>query len=137
MKRGFVIIFCCVTGIVSFDGAISLAEEKQKPQQICGYQFQSVVAAFETLTNDAGVSFLSSSQEYLNFQDGDNGLIWTFTRDAHPAHPGLVCQRVVQTSEKVSIDMQVMCGGPKKACDTMVSAFEEHHKTIGRQIDDR
>lgn len=131
MRLAYFDNFLGVLGVTLLSGGASYAGEHEDGDMICGQSFSNVPAAFDRLTNNPSVKFLSSSNAYLNFQDSRAGLIWTFTRETHPAHPSLVCQKVQQSGDKVSIAMEAMCGGPKKACDDMVAAFEEHHKNIG------
>jgi hypothetical protein len=64
------------------------------------------------------------SDIYVALEDGSDGTLWTFTLPAHPAHPAVVCRRVVERRGLLEIPTTIQCGGAEAACAKLRSDFD-------------
>ena len=88
-----------------------------------GIGFPSPAAALAALKARAGVTF-SEYEGWTIAEDAARQEIWSFTPDKHPAHPSLVRRTIQERDGAISIQMEVMCGGSKADCDTLVAQFQ-------------
>jgi hypothetical protein len=66
------------------------------------------------------------SDQYLAIHDLEQGSVWTFTKIGHPAHPAMICRYPIKLADgKWHTQIEVHCGGPKDACDTLVQQFRD------------
>jgi hypothetical protein len=98
--------------------------------EICDRTMASPGELLETLRDEPGVELIHEDDLYLALAEKARSIVWTFTRPNHPAHPAVVCRRVVQQGDAVGVDMRVVCVGPKAACDRMVADFQELNKRM-------
>jgi hypothetical protein len=60
--------------------------------------------------------------QYLALRDAA-GITWTFTQPANPAHPAVVCRRIVGTEGKLELETNADCRASRQACDAMMADF--------------
>jgi hypothetical protein len=98
--------------------------------EICDRTMASPGQLLDTLRNEPGIQLIHEDDLYMAFAEKSHSIVWTFTRPGHPAHPAVVCRRPVEQGAAVAIEMRVVCGGPKDACDRLVADFEELNKRM-------
>ncbi len=103
-------------------GLLWLSASAAEPSSI-GYA--TVAAALEALRKDPQAHF--STQDgwtVVSATENGNPVIWSFTPESHPAHPAAVKRTAVHEKGGAwSMEMAVLCGGPKSACDKLVEDF--------------
>lgn len=65
------------------------------------------------------------SEQYIALRDRNRMITWTFTQSSHPAHPAVVCRRVVESDGAVRLEMNTTCEANKPACDALIAEFEQ------------
>jgi hypothetical protein len=60
--------------------------------------------------------------QYLALRDAA-GINWTFTQPANPAHPAVVCRRIVGPEGKLELETNADCRSSQQACDAMMADF--------------
>jgi hypothetical protein len=60
--------------------------------------------------------------QYLAYRDSA-GITWTFTQPANPAHPAVVCRRIVGPEGKLELETDAECLASRKACQAMMADF--------------
>lgn len=51
--------------------------------------------------------------------------VWSFTPEAHPAHPAVIKRTVYEEKGAVWMRTGIICGGSKDECDKLVRQFNE------------
>jgi hypothetical protein len=93
---------------------------------LCGWSVRSPQEAFDRLSKQSKVREIERTQEYISFHDQAAGRVWTFTVAGHPAHPTAICRYATSDgSGQSTLQMNVVCGGPKPICDELVREFRE------------
>lgn len=59
---------------------------------------------------------------YIAYRDSAD-ITWTFTQPAHPAHPAVVCRRIVGPEGQLELETNAECRASKQACDAMMADF--------------
>jgi hypothetical protein len=119
--------------LVRLDGIVAIAtllagvawgEDKpplpEQPGSSIGYP--SVEAALAALHARHDVSF-SIENGWTIATDTATRTIWSFAPNGSPAYPTAVKRQVVEREGVVSINMDVLCGASKTACDDVVRTF--------------
>ncbi len=60
--------------------------------------------------------------QYLAYRDAED-ITWTFTQPAHPAHPAVVCRRVIGPESKPELETDAECHASRRACEAMMADF--------------
>lgn len=55
---------------------------------------------------------------------GPNMSLWNFVPASDPAYPAVVKRTVLDQKGDLYIDMRVLCGAPKSACDRLTRDFQ-------------
>jgi hypothetical protein len=112
------------------------AAQSNPPESDSGIGFAPPAAALAALQARAGVTF-SEYEVWTIAEDAARNEIWSFTQVRHPAHPAVVRRTVLENNGVISLDMNVMCGATKAACDTMVAQFRQLNKDLRTQLSGR
>ncbi len=107
-------------------------------RELCGVQASSYQALLSKIERDATVQAGQQSNLYLSFSpvgDGKRLLSWTFTKPAHPAHPSVICRKMVQQpSGAWTLTTETQCGGTKARCDELQAEFTDLNQRMIRAI---
>jgi hypothetical protein len=85
--------------------------------------YPTVEAAMTDLRSKSGVVF-TEQQGWTVAEDRAALTYWSFPPAGNPAYPAAVKRQIVQTSGGVTVEMSVMCGASKAACDDLVRQFQ-------------
>lgn len=92
---------------------------------LCGKPKRTPDTLYEDLSKDAKLREMRRSDVYVALEDGSDGTLWTFTLPAHPAHPAVVCRRVMERRGRLEIPTTIVCNGAEAACAKLKSDFDE------------
>lgn len=98
-----------------------------------GIGYPSPAAALAALKAKPGV-VIREDIDWTIINDTADATFWSITTGAHPAHPTAVKRRVVDRNGELTMEMSVMCGGPKEACDRVVAQFNDITGDIADQL---
>ncbi len=100
------------------------AEGEGKP--ICGERFVSLSVLLKQIRSIPGARIVSEDAFYLAIQDPKSQTIWTFTGQANPAMPSVICRRPVAGEDgQLTLHMEVRCGATKTNCAALLDAFKK------------
>jgi hypothetical protein len=106
------------------------ADAESRLHKLCGWSVRSPQEAFDRVAKQQKVREIQRTSEYISFHDPVNNWVWTFTAAGHPAHPAVICRYETLDKGLVTLQMNVVCGGPKPVCDELVREFKEHNRSI-------
>lgn len=86
--------------------------------------YPTVDAALADLHSKPGVVF-STKDGWTVATDKTALTFWSFPPPGHPAYPAAVKRTVVSRAGGTFIDMKILCGASKAACDDLVRSFEQ------------
>lgn len=109
--------------LVSVAAALSIAPGSAA-EELCGRPKAAPQALYEQLSRDSKLKEMRRSEVYVALEDGSDGTLWTFTLPAHPAHPAVVCRRVMERRGIIEIPTTVHCNGAEAACARLRSDFD-------------
>ncbi|MGI9406435.1 MAG: hypothetical protein ACR2O4_08700 [Hyphomicrobiaceae bacterium] len=113
---------------------MSIPTAAQKQASVCNRDFKTVDGLFKTLKGSEGFSKPAPHGYYVVMSEEKNKAIWTFTIPGHPTHPTVVCRMPVTENGKISIAMDMVCGGKKEDCDKLAAAFRKLNEKIRDQL---
>jgi len=93
--------------------------------ELCGTPDASPGQKYEQLTAIEKLPETFRSEQYIALRDRNRMITWTFTQAAHPAHPAVVCRRVVESDGALRLEMNANCQAKKPACDALIAEFEQ------------
>jgi len=103
-----------------------------------GVGYETVRSAYQALKNDPEARARSSEGWLLvNVQSGTNEGSWAFVPQGDPSFPAVVRRKVLEKNGEVFVDMGVLCGGPKAACDRLVAAFATLNEEMKKDAEER
>ena len=69
-------------------------------------------------------------------RDGGPGTAdWSFTPTDHPAHPSVVCWRIINTGGRFSLQTQFHCQAAKEACDRLAAEARALEQLLRHSFD--
>ena len=77
----------------------------------CGKAKTVPEALYKELAKDSKLREVARSDEFVAFEDGRDGSLWSFTLPPHPAHPAVVCRRILERRGVLEIPTTVECKG--------------------------
>src|SRR5262245_14144626 len=104
--------------------AVLAAPRAAGADDLCGKAKTPPEALYAELAKDARLKEMRRSDIYVALEDGTDGTLWTFTLPAHPAHPAVVCRRVMERRGIIEIPTTVRCKGGEAACAKLRSDFD-------------
>ncbi len=72
----------------------------------------------------------------IQFRDSGAATIWTFTQLGHPAHPGWVTRRVVDTAGQASVRQVGYFAGDEDAFFILFQKFLQQNKVIEERLNE-
>lgn len=105
--------------------------------QLCDRQITKIESFQGEIQAEAGVQQVRDDASYVSFADRDDQIVWNFTKSGNPAHPAVVCRRIVRADETVSIETSSVCGGPQPACDRMMQDFRQLDEMLKQDMQDQ
>ncbi|RUL75972.1 hypothetical protein [Dyella choica] len=96
-----------------------LAAAQELPEQPSDIGYPSPAAALSALRSKPGV-MVSEKDGWIILQDKNENALWTIAKPGNPAYPAAVKRLVVNRE----LEMKVLCGASKQACDIMVRQFQ-------------
>jgi hypothetical protein len=104
---------------------------------ICGLKYVSPSQVEKVLKRQKKLSPNSADSLYTSYLDQSSRteiVLWAFTRSGNPSHPSVICRRMTLESKGWMMRMDARCGGPKAACDKMVSDFSNLNRKISQEL---
>lgn len=92
--------------------------------ELCGTPDASPGQKYEQLTAVEKQPETFRSEQYIALRDRSRMITWTFTQAAHPAHPAVICRRIVGPEGALRLEMNANCTASKPACDALIAEFE-------------
>jgi hypothetical protein len=93
-------------------------------EDLCGEPKAHPDALYERLAKDSRLREMQRNEQYVALENGQDGTLWTFTRPAHPAHPAVVCRRVMERRGVLEVPTTITCLGPEAQCTKLKSDFD-------------
>jgi hypothetical protein len=110
--------------ILLLSAALLPARQTLASDDLCGRPKAVPQALYDQLSKDTKLREMRRSDVYVALEDGSNGTLWTFTLPAHPAHPAVICRRVMERRGILEIPTSIVCNGPEAACAKLKSDFD-------------
>jgi hypothetical protein len=106
-------------------------------QEFCGDatgKAEDLIARYST---KAGLQKVYDTDQYLAYSDDPKNakVMYTFTKKRNPAYPAIVCRKVQQQGDNLTIVMKVVCEGDKEACAKLQNDFNVMNAQMQAQVD--
>jgi hypothetical protein len=95
-------------------------------------EYSSPKAAYEALHTKLGVEFSRDDSGWTVAFDKSTAIIWSFAPSGDPSFPIVVKRVPIEKDGHLFIAMDVLCGGSKEACDSVVRRYTAINEQIGR-----
>jgi hypothetical protein len=80
-----------------------------------------------------GVDFQIQNGWTIAVDEGSE-TIWSFAPVGHPAYPTAVKRYLVKTSQGISVQTNILCGGTEAACDKLPAEFRQLDEEIKHRL---
>jgi hypothetical protein len=99
-------------------------------QDLCGRPREAPSAVYDRLKSEK-LKESFRDKAYAAVNDEAKGVVWTFTVPGHPAHPSVVCRRIIKDGADMRLETQVQCNASEAECERLVKAFQElNHRML-------
>ena len=100
--------------------------------------YQSPGAAYRALSKNPAAQLKRSAEglEIVTVPEGPDEGIWVFAPNSHPTFPSVVKRRIIERDGQLFLDMDVLCGGTKPACDQYVAEFQKWNAQLAKELND-
>lgn len=106
-------------------------------ETLCSKPKTTPEALYQELAKDAKLREMRRSDIYVALEEGNDGILWTFTLPAHPAHPAAICRRVMERRGVLEIPTSIQCNGPEAACAKLRSDFDMLNERMLKDLYDQ
>jgi hypothetical protein len=103
----------------------------EQPDASVGYD--SPEAALAALRARPDVT-IREEAGWIMASDVKSSALWTFTTPGNDAHPAVVKRTIVEHDGGLSVQMDVLCGGSKEACDQLVRDFQVLNEKMKQEL---
>jgi hypothetical protein len=93
-------------------------------ERLCGEPKAHPDALYDRLAKDSRLREMHRNERYVALENGQDGTLWTFTLPPHPAHPAVVCRRVLERRGILEIPTAIACFGPEAQCTQLKNDFD-------------
>jgi hypothetical protein len=111
----------CLIGLTASVFAVT---QSPAADDLCGRVKTTPEALYQELAKDSKLREMARSDAYVALEDGRDGTLWTFTLPAHPAHPAVICRRIMERRGILDIPTTIECRGAEAACAKLRSDFD-------------
>jgi hypothetical protein len=101
---------------------------------ICGKPQGTPDEVFERLTKVDKLREARRSELYVALEDAGDGTIWTFTLPPHPAHPAVVCRRIMERRGLLEVPTIIVCKGAQAECAKLKTEFEAVNERMLQEL---
>jgi hypothetical protein len=122
---------------VSFAAVLLGHLNPARAAQLCDRQITKIESFQEEIQKESDIEQVRDDALYVSLADRNDQIVWNFTKPANPAHPAVVCRRIVRADETVSIETSSVCGGPQPACDRMMRDFRQLDEMLKQNMQDQ
>lgn len=95
--------------------------------------YPSVAAAMQSLRARPDVKIFMQSG-WTMAEDRANLTLWSFPPKGDPAYPAAVKRKVVQGVGGISVNLKVLCGGTRAACEKLVEVFTKLNDSANKHF---
>ena len=127
---------CGAAIAAAFSAFLLVPSAFSQTKEICGINLANVSKHLQELAN-ARPDTVQRTPIYLGVTDTTDRKTWTATLPGHPAHPVVVCRHPISTDKGIEIKTEVICQGPKYACDNVVAEFQALNDQIRKQLEQK
>jgi hypothetical protein len=111
----------CLVGLTA---AVFPVTQGSAAGDLCGKTKTTPEALYRDLAKDSKLREMARSDVFVAMEDSRDGTLWTFTLPAHPAHPTVVCRRIMERRGVLEIPTAIECKGAEAACAKLRSDFD-------------
>ena len=128
-----VLVLSALIGLAAASQTFAANQPPLPEQADSDIGYPSPAAALTALKAKPGVKIKVEEQWYILSDPSDNSL-WSIARQSNPAYPSAVKRSVIERDGALHLDMKVLCGSTKEACDDLVRAFQELNAQLKESI---
>lgn len=99
------------------------------PEQPADIGYSSPNAALVALRSKPGV-IITKRPGWTVIEDKSEGALWTIAEPGNPAYPSAVKRYLAKEGGAMRLEMKVLSGASKEACDNMVRQFQGLNSSI-------
>lgn len=119
------LVFAAVIGL----SLSCLINAQALPEQPADIGYSTPTAALVALSSKPGV-VITKRPGWTVIEDKNEGALWTIAEPGNPAYPSAVKRYVAKVGGTMRLEMKVLCGASKEACDNMVRQFQELNSRV-------
>ena len=120
--------------MAAFVGSLASFTGSAYADTLCGLELKSIEQIRDDVTKGHRTELHNDNEASIQFADGQNLILWTFLKPAHPASPAVICQTPIVENGVTVILLQSRCAGPKPDCDALIAEFEAQHDEMARRL---
>lgn len=100
-----------------------------------GVGYATVRDAYEALkANPKAKGGMQGDWYIVDVSEGADFGVWSFAPQSSPAYPAVVKRFPKEVGGSIVLDMRVLCGGPKDACDKLVEEFKQLNERVASDV---
>lgn len=106
-----------------------LASAQALPEQPADIGYPTPAAALAALRAKPGV-VITERPGWTVAEDQSEKALWTIAEPGNPAYPAVVKRYLSNVGGSMHLEMKVLCGASKEACDNMVKQFQQLNSNV-------
>lgn len=131
-----VLLVLAVHAPVGFSQMISGTIEHRAEGEKSAIGFDTVAAARETLSATYGDRLRTDSDGWLQIEDRQRNVLWSFVPEDHAAYPSVLRRGLAGKGRSLQIDMSALCEAEKDACEVLMRRMVRMNEIARRRLVD-
>jgi hypothetical protein len=102
--------------------------------KLCGVEFVSPQQLKQVVSDKTGQPANLNDPQYETYFDSSAAVAWAFTTQKNPAHPSVVCRKIVPKGKEVVVKLEARCGNTKSSCDAMMETWNQLNQRMLKEL---
>ncbi|WP_156633735.1 hypothetical protein [Methylobacterium sp. Leaf113] len=100
---------------------------------LCGYEAASIDQMVGDITR-AGGRVVLDTPDFIAAEEPRRLILWTFAKPKSGQFPAFICRQVVQTGDRIDIQLSAVCKGAKPQCDALIASVLDQQQKATQHL---
>ncbi|WP_155912023.1 hypothetical protein [Methylobacterium sp. 77] len=100
---------------------------------LCGYEASSIDRIVGDITRAGGRVVLDTA-DFIAAEEPRRMILWTFAKPKSGQFPAFICRQVVQTGDRIDVQLRAVCNGAKPECDALIASVLDQQQKATQHL---
>ncbi len=117
-----------VAGVAAAQSGAQTSIHERGTDDVSPIGYSTVAEAREGLSSQEGVSLRTNKEGWIEIEETQKNVLWSFVPEGHPAYPAAVRRMISGRGMAVAVDMDGLCEAELKACEALMKDLQRRNE---------